>query len=632
MDKFNPGAGLCHFVFANEDIYMTDSLMRLNFRQYLYVELKKLNYRGVYVLARENERLKLTVTDAASMGIYAPYKKKSTLSRLFGDASIRRGAQQIIGDDPEDLLGRLVLMLENEKRLAVICTDGAMNMLGRYPKYVERLHRIDEHQYKRNHMLITWLSTAAEESLEAFADRDGIFQSVLFPEIRQIFARHQNVCIYDRLSQVMRSRVFFYNLLEADRIRRHVESFVLSIKAQTKILKDEQTGGLKDRMADDMIDVLTAVIHAFYHSQLFRESFPDILPDNPYRSMQVIESWLADQKHFERLMGEVKALRREAEKDDRDLAVFLREKYPEDSYLRLIYEDVDTIDHLKNIHPKMLLKSSDQTDQNSDQTDQNSDTDQIGRRDSIEKMEMMLAKVRRRLMSPCVTQMSQQTEDFMNICVDYLRGACVRKDIFTARKVLKALDDTTKWRASEGVYGTMSESEQKVVFENQRDFYTKIINAAERLGTIRDNCRKLSADIKNLRGKKQKAMEAVEDFNRRYPWVEDETRNTPPGHPVSAEVLMLTELRGDVVKQTNAIKACEYTLAQSKGIISQFRENIQKMELAVSNALLGDISHLQENLQSADQAIQMAFIQNNMLLNGLEDMPQTHEGGSIDNG
>ena len=84
MERLNPDSGLCHLVFANDDVYLTESLMRLNLKQYIYYELKKLNYRGIFVLSGDDTHCELSVADAMSMSVYNQYRKKSVFAQIFG--------------------------------------------------------------------------------------------------------------------------------------------------------------------------------------------------------------------------------------------------------------------------------------------------------------------------------------------------------------------------------------------------------------------------------------------------------------------------------------------------------------------------------------------------------------------
>ena len=77
-------------------------------------------------------------------------------------------------------------------------------------------------------MIVILAPTAAEGSMPYFSDTESIFRTELFSEIRQIFAMHENVYIYERLRQTLGSGVVFMNYLEYADIQRMVQYFILT--------------------------------------------------------------------------------------------------------------------------------------------------------------------------------------------------------------------------------------------------------------------------------------------------------------------------------------------------------------------------------------------------------------------
>ena len=82
MRRFDAGDGLYHLVFANEDTYYLDSLLKLNLRQYLYYELKGKGYESVFFLSGEEGNLFLTFGDARSQTVYERYTEQSAGKKL----------------------------------------------------------------------------------------------------------------------------------------------------------------------------------------------------------------------------------------------------------------------------------------------------------------------------------------------------------------------------------------------------------------------------------------------------------------------------------------------------------------------------------------------------------------------
>ena len=88
---------------------------------------------------------------------------------------------------------------------------------------------------------------------------------------------------------------------------------------------------------------------------------------------------------------------------------------------------------------------------------------------------------------------------------------------------------------------------------------------------------------------------------------------------VKPEILMLAQLRQAVVVRDKAITEKEYMQTHYKGLMTQYRDNIKKMEMAMNSILIGDLSHLQENMSSAEEIIKQAFMQNDLLMNELSE-------------
>lgn len=54
MKGFDSKEGLIHFLFAEEDDYYLDCLLKLDLTHFLYHNISKQNYDGIYFLKQEN--------------------------------------------------------------------------------------------------------------------------------------------------------------------------------------------------------------------------------------------------------------------------------------------------------------------------------------------------------------------------------------------------------------------------------------------------------------------------------------------------------------------------------------------------------------------------------------------------
>ena len=587
MERLNPDSGLCHLVFANDDVYLTESLMRLNLKQYIYYELKKLNYRGIFVLSGDDTHCELSVADAMSMSVYNQYRKKSVFAQIFGKGDPVQGTIHMTQEHPEEFFECMLQMMQKEKKLAFVFNINVFGMLKRYPQYVNTLCDLQKKNYSKNHMIVILAPTAAEGSMPYFADTESIFRTELFPEIRQIFAMHENVYIYERLRQTLGSGVVFMNYLEYADIQRMVQYFILMYPQYLTTCKNIE--------AD-----FTDYIWMYYHSNAFKAHEKNKLPDNPYRIMREIENWLVEQSHVNTLIQTIKMYRAQVGFTV-PLRRVLSQKYQTNASERLIYEAQDILKQLQHI-PDTILTSDSSLEKTLDISDD-------------------LKTVKEKLMRPAITIMPENVENFMNRCVDELGSACMKKDIFSAQKAMNALEFLIQWRGSENIFSSMTRAEQEKVFQYQSDYYIKIISVAEKLGIIAEIYKKAKEELREERLRKRRSMENVEAFLKRFPWVEEEEYKMAGSKEtkVKPEILMLAQLRQAVVVRDKAITEKEYMQTHYKGLMTQYRDNIQKMEMAMNSILIGDLSHLQENMSSAEEIIKQAFMQNDLLMNELSE-------------
>lgn len=605
MERLNPDSGLCHFVFANDDVYFTESLMRLNLKQYIYYELKQLNYQGIFMLSGDDIHCTLSIADAMSMSVYDQYRKKSVFAQIFGKDSSVQGATRINQEHPEEFFECMIQMMQKEKKLAFVCSINIFAMLSQYPDYVQALCELAKKNYSKNHMVIILAPTAVEGSLPYFADVQSVFRSELFAEIRQIFTVHENVYIYERLRQVMGSGILFMNYLEYSDIQKTVQYFVLA--------HPQYLINYKNIEAD-----CTDYIWMYYHSDDFRMHAKTRLPENPYRVMREIEIWLNEQSHINRLIETIKMYRAQVGYTVSLRRVFAR-KYQTNSFERLMYEEPDVSKHLDHILKELLKTSSDKRDKDTKDNSEAKDTHEYN--EKILNLRDILKLIQGKLMRPAVTIMPKELENFMNRCAGELLDACINNDIFSAQKAVNALKFAVEWRGSENIFSSMSVAEQEKVFLCQSDYYVKIISVAEKLGTIAEIYNKAKEELREERIRKRKSMESVEAFLKRFPWVEDEEHRmaSDAAQKARPEMLMLTQLRQAVVVRDKAITEKEYMQTHYKGLMIQYKDNIQKMEMAMNSVLIGDIGHLQENMSNAEEIIKQAFMQNDLLMNELSE-------------
>lgn len=590
MGRFDSGNGLCHLVFGNEDVYYTEGLIRLNIRQYLYFELKKLNYSEVYFLSGDEGRCELTVPDAEAMNLYQCYEKKSFIGRIFAKKEKTAGAQKFVLDDFKDFWERAIQMMWNESGLVFVCSISAFSMLKYHPEYVKDLCELAEKNYLRGHLILIQASAAAEGSLPYLADTQGVFHSALFPEIQQIFSLNKNVYIYERLQQAMGDKAVFLNFLDHPEIYRMVRHFFLKHPEYTS------EDGL-------FAEEITDYIWMYYHSQDFRLHEKNMFPENKKRVLLNIEKSLEDKTRLRRIQESITRIRQQ---DTRELPLYriLMEHYAFSRWEQLVFEDSAILRRLNQVSLASVLEDV--------------------QNHAAVYMTETFPKIIDRLRRPSVMIKEMTVNSFMNQCVDALQTACGKRDILTAEKAVRALDYITMWRASESVYASMSRQMQVEVMTQQCDYYLKVIYAADQLYTITKFYKQSRMEIEENKKRMKRSMDNVNQFIRMKPWIEAEEHRLKDSHtPVSGEVLLFTQMRREVIMLDKSIKEATYMQAQKRAMMTQCRDNIQKMEMAINSIAVGDIYQMKENMAQAAETVKRAYYENNSLVQEIAEESET---------
>ena len=106
--------------------------------------------------------------------------------------------------------------------------------------------------------------------------------------------------------------------------------------------------------ADDYGDV----IWAWYHASGFREKEKNLLPQNDTRMLQAIWKWLSEPGILAKLDGRVSRIREEAG-SGQPLWKWIIRRWPEDKWIRCIYEDSAMLRKLENLRSADLDTDND---------------------------------------------------------------------------------------------------------------------------------------------------------------------------------------------------------------------------------------------------------------------------------
>ncbi len=581
MRRFDAGDGLCHLVFANEDTYYLGSLLKLNLRQYLYYELKEKGYEGVYFLSGEEGNLFLTFGDACSQAVYERYTEQSAGQKLKNwlwgkEEHADCSGRPLPVSDYVSLLGRVLRMMKGEKRLAFVFPIETFFGLSDYPELIEDFCQAGQANYSRGHILLIQAPVMAGGSRRFFTDPRGVFQSPLFPEIQMIFSGHKNVRIYEKLGEVMGQRISFLNTLEREDIYRMVQHFLL------------EQGPAMARFwprAEDYADV----IWGWYHSAQYRAEAGAIFPENEKRLMTVIRTGISDKNVFLKMNQEVDRLRGLAG-EQVPLSRWISQNCLIDSWQRLIYEDNVLLNRLDGMAFPAAWR---QTGGSWMRT---------------------LGQIREELKKPSTMTQNPGEEAYVFECVEHMSLACSRKDRLTMEKSLEAL--------YYGVCGRFSAQQQEKGENAREELYRSIIKVSEKLYEVTRLYEEDGQKISEYRTRMKACIQAVHDYERDNGLEGLDYSRYGQGKMsggISAQMHSLAAKKTEAVTLRDDIRSREQLRAQKEMLMARCRENIQKMEMAISNIAVGSMENLKENMAYVTKLVESAAVDDNMLLSELAE-------------
>ena len=581
MSKFDAGDGLCHLVFANDDdVYYLKSLLKLNLRQYLYYKLKEKGYEGIYFLSGEDGKYFLTFGDIFSQTVYERYEQRSAGQKLKNWLWGKEQQEDCSGrslpvSDFMLLLRRVLRMMKGERKLAFVFQIETFFGLSDYPELIEDFCQAGQANYNRGHILLIQASVMAGGSRRFFTDSQGVFQSSLFPEIRMIFSEHKNVRIYEKLGEVMGQRISFLNTLEREAIRRMVRHFLLEQGTAAVCFWTK---------AEDYTDV----IWGWYHSAQYRDEAGPIFPENAKRMMRVIQTGLSDKKVFLKMDREIDRLRRLAG-EQIPLSQWISQNCLIDSWQRLIYEDNVLLTRLDGMAIPLSWR-------------------QIGG-----SWMRILGQIREELKKPSTMVQDPGEESYVFECMEHVSQACAREDFLTMEKALEALNY--------GICGRFISQQTEDGEAARRELYRSIIKVSEKLyeitGFYEEDSRKISA----YRVRMDACIQAVHDYERDHGLEGMDYSQYAQGKrgSISPQLHSLAAKKTEALNLRDAIRSGEHLQTQKEMLMARCRENIQKMEMAISNIAVGGMDNLKANMVYVAKLVERTAVDNNMMMSELAE-------------
>lgn len=235
MISFSAEYGNFHFLFGDEDEYYTESLLKLNLKQYLNYCFRKSGFTKIYFLQdtyHEKGRYSVEAGNAASAeeyyeaeteGLYRVLGKKTVYQESLPVMQSGReiGKRQIFYHTiKENVIKRIHYLLKNkhgESRYAFIIP---LNLFCDFYESMEMRRELQELlrlDHKTSVILLT-ASMKADESFSLLTENPIIFCSGLFPEMERILHSDENLRFYQEMHNELGSRFHALNQLSKGQI------------------------------------------------------------------------------------------------------------------------------------------------------------------------------------------------------------------------------------------------------------------------------------------------------------------------------------------------------------------------------------------------------------------------------
>lgn len=225
MKGFDAKEGLIHFLFAEEDDYYLDCLLKLDLTHFIYYNLRKQNYDGIYFLKQENtirtflgskEKISVYCMDQKSAdafpvdagylgGMICKTDKPWRNHRLYG----MRGKKEAI-------LTRIQMLMKKEQKCAFVIPLPMMQTLLRTDTFRDAL-RNKVRGKSDNCMIALAASKAAEDSfgeLCTLAEADDL----LFKEVADILKSREKLSFYQNMNLKYGNRMQVWNQMDQNSI------------------------------------------------------------------------------------------------------------------------------------------------------------------------------------------------------------------------------------------------------------------------------------------------------------------------------------------------------------------------------------------------------------------------------
>lgn len=225
MKGFDSKEGLIHFLFAEEDDYYLDCLLKLDLTHFIYYNLRKQNYDGIYFLKQENT-IRTFLGSKEEISVYCMDQKSADafpvdagyLGGMIYKADKTQRNHRLYGmrGKKEAILIRIQMLMKKDQKYAFVIPLSMMQTLLRTEAFRDTL-RNKVNGKSDNCMIVLAASKAAEDSfveLCALAEADDL----LFKEIADILRSREKLSFYQNMNLKYGNRMQVWNQMDQNSI------------------------------------------------------------------------------------------------------------------------------------------------------------------------------------------------------------------------------------------------------------------------------------------------------------------------------------------------------------------------------------------------------------------------------
>lgn len=276
------GSDLWHFIFGNvDDVYPIDSLIYLNLKNYITMQLKDVGFKHVYYVHRAGDFVQIEMDSKAKIDFeasaYLPVINANGFKRemeLMGSC--------VLEYLPEKF-GKYLLKRLNEQNNIAVVFYGTSSLKGiwDYQDLSNLVKAKDSISNTRHNKLVVVSSINASESMPYLFGEESIFKRnrELCPELLEVAAKSGDP--YQNMRSLMKGQSSFLFELSRKRIYLIMKEFLLL--GQNREFPS---------FGDQLLEESTEFIYYWYHSVDMRKTYYTLLPENPRGKTSILRSFL----------------------------------------------------------------------------------------------------------------------------------------------------------------------------------------------------------------------------------------------------------------------------------------------------------------------------------------------------